>query len=103
MALDFCNLILPHSKLIFYIYKIFFYSKSDAYAFLINKCIYKNITSRALARLIKNAYGRLYNQKRRHPDRADDVTKLIRALQIEADNKKLEVIKNRMTKKDFET
>jgi hypothetical protein len=63
----------------------------------------KKIKENEMARLIKNAYGRLYNQKRRHPDRADDVTKLIRALQIEADNKKLEVIKNRMTKKDFET
>lgn len=63
----------------------------------------KKIKENELARLIKNTYGRLYNQKRRHPDRADDVTKLIRSLQIEADNKKLEVIKNRMTKKDFET
>jgi len=56
-----------------------------------------------LDHLIKNAYGRLYNQKRRHPDSADDVAKLIRTLQIEADSKKLEVQNNRMTKKDFET
>lgn len=63
----------------------------------------KKLKENELARLIKNTYGRLYNQKRRHPDSADDVTKLISTLQIEADNKKLEVINNRMTKKDFET
>lgn len=63
----------------------------------------KKIKENELDHLIKNARGRLYNQKRRHPDCADDVTKLISTLQIEADNKKLEVINNRMTKKDFET
>ena len=62
----------------------------------------KKIKENELDHLIKNARGRLYNQKRRHPDCADDVTKLISTLQIEADNKKLEVIKNSMTKKDFE-
>ena len=63
----------------------------------------KKLKENELDHLIKNARGRLYNQKRRHPDCADDVTKLISTLQIEADNKKLEVINNRMTKKDFET
>ena len=63
----------------------------------------KKIKENELDHLIKNASGRLYNQKRRHPDRADDVTKLIRTLQIEADIKKQEVLRNRMTKKDFET
>lgn len=63
----------------------------------------KKLKENELDRLIKNAYGRLYNQRRRHPGSADDVTKLISTLQIEADNKKLEVINNRMTKKDFET
>lgn len=63
----------------------------------------KKIKENELDHLIKNASGRLYNQKRRHPDRASDVAKLIKTLQIEADSKKLEVLNNRMTKKDFET
>ncbi len=63
----------------------------------------KKIQENELDRLIKNAYGRLYNQKRRHPDRAENVTKLIRTLQIEADIKKQEVLHNRITKKNFET
>ena len=61
------------------------------------------IKENELDHFIKNASGRLYNQKRRHPDRASDVAKLIKRLQIEADSKKLEVLNNRMTKKDFET
>lgn len=62
----------------------------------------KKIKENELDYLIKNAYGRLYNQKRRHPDIADDVAKLIKTLQIEADIKKQEVLHNRITKKDFE-
>ena len=62
----------------------------------------KKLKENELDRLIRNAYGRLYNQKRRHPDNADDVAKLIRTLQIEADIKKQEVQQNRMTKKNFE-
>ena len=63
----------------------------------------KKIKENELDHLIKNTYGRLYNQRRRHPDSADDVTKLISTLQIEADTKKQEVLQKKMTKKNFET
>jgi|GEM_PF-820779 len=63
----------------------------------------KKLKKNDLDRLIKNAYGRLYNQKRRHSDRADEVSGLISTLQIEADSKKQEVLHGSMAKKDFET
>ena len=55
-----------------------------------------------LDHLIKNAYGRLYNQRRRHPDKAEEISKIIGTLQIEADGKKQEVLQGTLPKKDFE-
>ncbi len=63
----------------------------------------KKVKENELDHLIKNTFGRLYNQKRRHPDRAAEVMKLIKKLQIEAESKKQEVLHNRMAKMDFET
>ena len=62
----------------------------------------KKLRENDLDRFIKNAYGRLYNQKRRHPDRADEVSKFISQIQIEATNNKQKVLQGNMSKKDFE-
>jgi hypothetical protein len=62
----------------------------------------KKLKGNDLDHLIKNAYGKLYNQKRRHPDRTDEVSKLISKLQIEAEGNKQDVLQGKMTMKAFE-
>lgn len=56
-----------------------------------------------LDRLVKNAFSRLYNQRRRHSDRADEVSNLIRELQINAEDNKQNVRQGILDMKDFKT
>ena len=61
----------------------------------------EKVRTNELERLIKNAKGRLYNARRRHPENADDIDKELSDLTIYAPNKKTEVLDGTLSMTGF--
>ena len=61
----------------------------------------EKVRSSELDRLIKNAKGRLYNVRRRHPDVAVEIDKQLSDLTIYAPNMKEQVLKGTITMTEF--
>lgn len=71
---------------------------NDYYPQLIHR---EKIQSNELDRLIKNAKGRLYNAKRRHPNQKEEIDALLSDLAINAPNKKEDFFNNSLSLNDF--
>lgn len=56
-----------------------------------------------LDRLIKNAFSRLYMDRKRHPEKIEEITELILKLEDEAYEKKEKVMNKSMTTEQFKT
>lgn len=71
---------------------------NDYYPQLVHR---NKVRTSELDRLIKNAKGRLYNARRRHPDQASVIDKKLSDLTIYAPNKRGQVLDGTMTTSEF--
>ena len=72
---------------------------NDYYPQLVHRA---KVKADALRKMEKRAYGRLYNDKRRHPEAATEVDKLLSTLQIESPGKRDSVLSGALSEAEYQ-